>query len=106
MPCWGRLSGRSCRGTPAALRATLPWHAARHRCCRATRPTSPLQLAVRSLRHGVQCTRRAFEPRGKIPLQANYVVGRDGDDIVLRNYEGNTYRYPDPLPASEHVAVP
>jgi lysine 2,3-aminomutase len=36
---------------------------------------------------------------GKIPLQANYVVGRDGDDVVLRNYEGNTYRYPDPLPA-------
>ncbi len=36
---------------------------------------------------------------GKIPLQPNYVVGRDGDDLLLRNYEGNTYRYPDPLPA-------
>lgn len=37
---------------------------------------------------------------GKIPLQPNYVVGRDGDDVVLRNFEGNTYRYPDPLTTS------
>ncbi|NUQ64976.1 MAG: KamA family radical SAM protein [Pirellulales bacterium] len=33
---------------------------------------------------------------GKIPLQPNYMVGRDGDFLVLRNYEGQTYRYPDP----------
>jgi len=33
---------------------------------------------------------------GKIPLQPNYVVGRDGDDLLLRNYEGRVYRYPDP----------
>ena len=32
---------------------------------------------------------------GKIPLMPNYVQGRDGCDIVLRNYEGKTYRYPD-----------
>ncbi len=36
---------------------------------------------------------------GKIPLSPNYVVGRDGDDIILRNYEGQTFRYPDPQPA-------
>ena len=35
---------------------------------------------------------------GKIPLSPNYVVGRDGDDIVLRNFEGQTFRYPDPRP--------
>ena len=35
---------------------------------------------------------------GKIPLQPNYVVGRDGDDLLLRNYEGKVYRYPDPSP--------
>jgi len=35
---------------------------------------------------------------GKIPLLPDYVVGREGDDLLLRNYEGNTYRYPDPLP--------
>ena len=35
---------------------------------------------------------------GKIPLQPNYVVGRDGNDLLLRNYEGREFRYPDPLP--------
>lgn len=35
---------------------------------------------------------------GKIPLLPEYVVGRDGDDIVLRNFEGKLYRYNDPLP--------
>lgn len=34
---------------------------------------------------------------GKIPLQPNYVVGREGDFLVLRNFEGKTYRYPDPV---------
>lgn len=35
---------------------------------------------------------------GKIPLMPNYVVGRDGDDLLLRNFEqGKIYRYPDPL---------
>lgn len=32
---------------------------------------------------------------GKIPLQPNYVVGREGNDLLLRNYEGDTFRYPD-----------
>ena len=31
---------------------------------------------------------------GKIPLLPEYVLGRDGQDLVLRNYEGKTYRYP------------
>lgn len=35
---------------------------------------------------------------GKIPLMPNYVVGRDGDDLLIRNYEGKIFRYPDPLP--------
>ena len=34
---------------------------------------------------------------GKIPLQPNYVVGREGDDLLLRNYRGDMYRYPDPV---------
>ena len=33
---------------------------------------------------------------GKIPLQPNYIVGREGNDLLLRNYEGQVYRYPDP----------
>ncbi len=32
---------------------------------------------------------------GKIPLQPNYVVGREGNDILLRNFRGEVYRYPD-----------
>jgi lysine 2,3-aminomutase len=32
---------------------------------------------------------------GKVPLMPNYCQGRDGCDMVLRNYEGKTYRYPD-----------
>ncbi|MBK7405673.1 MAG: KamA family radical SAM protein [Phycisphaerales bacterium] len=35
---------------------------------------------------------------GKIPLMPEYVVGREGDDIIIRNYAGQTFRYPDPLP--------
>jgi lysine 2,3-aminomutase len=33
---------------------------------------------------------------GKIPLLPDYVVGRDGDDLILKNFEGEIYRYADP----------
>lgn len=33
---------------------------------------------------------------GKIPLLPDYVVGREGDDLILTNFEGRIYRYPDP----------
>ncbi|MGO8690805.1 MAG: KamA family radical SAM protein [Thermoguttaceae bacterium] len=33
---------------------------------------------------------------GKIPLQPNCLAGREGDDLLLRNYQGGVYRYPDP----------
>jgi lysine 2,3-aminomutase len=33
---------------------------------------------------------------GKIPLQPNSVIGREGDWLLLRNYEGQEYRYHDP----------
>ncbi len=33
---------------------------------------------------------------GKIQLAPDFVVGRDGDDLLLRNFEGKVYRYPDP----------
>ena len=32
---------------------------------------------------------------GKIPLLPEYVAGYDGKDLLLKNYEGKTYRYPD-----------
>ena len=34
---------------------------------------------------------------GKVPLMPNYCQGREGHDLILRNYEGKTYRYPDSL---------
>jgi lysine 2,3-aminomutase len=33
---------------------------------------------------------------GKIVLSPETVVGRDGDDLLLKNFEGKTFRYPDP----------
>jgi lysine 2,3-aminomutase len=32
---------------------------------------------------------------GKIQIAPDCVVGRDGDDLLLRNFEGGVYRYPD-----------
>jgi lysine 2,3-aminomutase len=32
---------------------------------------------------------------GKLPIGPNYLVGREGNEVVLRNFEGNNYRYPD-----------
>lgn len=36
---------------------------------------------------------------GKIPLQPDYLVGRNGDQVTLRNFERNEFSYPDPQPA-------
>jgi len=41
---------------------------------------------------------------GKIALQPDCLVGRDGDWILVRNYEGRVCRYPDPVPQPEGVA--
>jgi lysine 2,3-aminomutase len=43
---------------------------------------------------------------GKIPLLPDYVVGRDGGDLLLRNFEGNIYRYPDPGDRGDPGRVP
>jgi lysine 2,3-aminomutase len=37
---------------------------------------------------------------GKVPLLPEYVVGRDGDELLIRNYQGSIYRYPDPQAAT------
>jgi lysine 2,3-aminomutase len=34
---------------------------------------------------------------GKIPLLPDYYQGRDGNDVLLKNYEGKIFRYPDPV---------
>jgi lysine 2,3-aminomutase len=35
---------------------------------------------------------------GKVPVFPSTILGREGDDVLVRNYEGDVYRYPDPLP--------
>jgi lysine 2,3-aminomutase len=39
---------------------------------------------------------------GKIPLLPEYVVGQENGDLILRNYEGQVFRYPD-CPSEEGV---
>ncbi len=39
---------------------------------------------------------------GKVPLMPDYVMERDGDDVVLKNYAGNLYRYFDGEAAQIH----
>ena len=34
---------------------------------------------------------------GKMPLLPEYVIGREGNTLLLRNYEGEVYRYWDPI---------
>jgi len=36
---------------------------------------------------------------GKIPLLPEYLVGQENGDLLLRNYEGKLFRYPDSPPA-------
>ena len=43
---------------------------------------------------------------GKIPLLPDYVVGRDGDDVLLQNYSGRIYRYPDHVAARDRCSEP
>ncbi|HWR02521.1 MAG TPA: KamA family radical SAM protein, partial [Humidesulfovibrio sp.] len=37
---------------------------------------------------------------GKIPLAPDYTLGYSGSDLLLQNYAGGTYRYPDPAGAA------
>ena len=43
---------------------------------------------------------------GKVPLHPETCVGRDGDDLLLRNYTGKIYRYSDPLPPHRTEIAP
>lgn len=41
---------------------------------------------------------------GKIPLQPNYLLGRDESGVWLRNFEGNAYQYADsPVPQQSSI---
>jgi lysine 2,3-aminomutase len=38
---------------------------------------------------------------GKVPLLPDYAAGRDGDQLLLRAFDGELYRYPDSAPRCE-----
>ena len=40
---------------------------------------------------------------GKVPVTPNYIVKKEGDDLVIRNYAGTLYRYRDPEYAARAV---
>jgi len=42
---------------------------------------------------------------GKIPLAPDYVIGREGDELLIRNFRGDVFRYPDPQPAAPDAAL-
>jgi lysine 2,3-aminomutase len=42
---------------------------------------------------------------GKVPLQPNYVLSMDDKELLLRNYEGQVYRYRNPNPESAREMV-
>jgi lysine 2,3-aminomutase len=42
---------------------------------------------------------------GKVPLQPNYVLSQTEDELLLKNYEGNIYRYRNPNPKSTRRAA-
>jgi len=42
---------------------------------------------------------------GKIPILPDYMIGRNGDHVILKNYEGHIYQYPDPHDGNEKLEV-
>ena len=42
---------------------------------------------------------------GKVPLQPNYVLSMNQDELLLKNYEGKVFRYRNPTPQAPAVAM-
>ena len=45
-------------------------------------------------------------PYGKVPLAPQYILGRDGDDVVMRVYSGKVWRELNPLALDELPPIP
>jgi lysine 2,3-aminomutase len=43
---------------------------------------------------------------GKIPICPEYAVAREGDYVIFKNYEGLTFKYPDPVGAEPVGGLP
>ena len=44
-------------------------------------------------------------PYGKVPLAPQYILGRDGDDVVMRTFSGKVWREPNPVALDELPAI-
>ncbi len=42
---------------------------------------------------------------GKVPLQPNYVLAQTGEELLLKNYEGQIFRYRNPNPRSYSESI-
>ena len=42
---------------------------------------------------------------GKVPIQPETIVARDGEGFVLRGYQGSLFRYPEPEEENSDVSV-
>ena len=43
-------------------------------------------------------------PYGKVPLAPQYLLGRAGDEVVVRTWDGHLWREPNPLD-TQHAAI-
>jgi lysine 2,3-aminomutase len=42
---------------------------------------------------------------GKVPVSPQTLIGLTPEHAIIKNYEGNTYRYPQPRPTNAEVAA-
>jgi lysine 2,3-aminomutase len=43
---------------------------------------------------------------GKVPINPEYILSRDSERVVIRNYEGNIFEYPEPSPEVAEESKP
>ncbi len=44
-------------------------------------------------------------PYGKVPLNGSYILGRDGDHVIMRSYSGDLWAEPNPIPEGEATTL-
>ncbi len=43
-------------------------------------------------------------PYGKVPLNGSYILGRSGDHVIMKSYQGPLWAEPNPIPANEDTS--
>jgi len=44
-------------------------------------------------------------PYGKTPLSDSYLIGREGDDMLMTSWDGKLWREPNPLDSEPKIGV-